>query len=285
MIKLQNITKKFENNTAIEDASFIIEKDKINCFVGRNGAGKTTLIKIILKQIIQDSGTINYEEKLSPHDISYLAEERGLYTKNTVTENIGYFCDLSGCKNKKQRISEVLNEFEITDYANTKISKLSKGNAQKVQLACIFAPNSKLIILDEPFSGLDYINSIKLAKIIKKYAKDKYMLISTHQMKFVDDFADNLLVVSDGKVKFSGSVEELKINSNIYFILDNNKTNIDILEENKLQYLIKEQKLFVNNINKLEVLNVIKNDKIKTFNYDYLKSSDIIIELVGEKYE
>lgn len=284
MIKLNNITKLYNQKAAIKDASFVIEKNKINCFIGRNGAGKTTLIKILLQQIEQTSGTIEFSEDISKYDISYLAEERGLYLKNSVEENIRYFCDLAGSKNIDQRIDEVLKEFDIEQYKQTRIDKLSKGNAQKVQLACVFAPQSKVIILDEPFSGLDYINAIKLAATIKKYAEDRYIIISTHQMKFVDDFADNVLVVNDGNVLFSGDVITLKNNSPLYLIVEKTKQNLQLITEKQLSYKTHEQKYLISNLTKKQVLELI-NLNFETFAFDYLKTSDIVIELLGGNHE
>lgn len=285
MIKIQNISKHYGDFIALEDVNFNIEKNKINCLVGKNGAGKTTIIKILLNQLDKTTGEIIFKDKINLNEISYLAEERGLYIKNSVYENIEYFCNLAGTKNIKNRIDEILKEFEIEKYKNFKVSKLSKGNAQKVQLACIFAPNSKMLILDEPFSGLDYSNSIKLSNIIKKYAKNKYILISTHQMKFVDDFANNILVLNKGKVKFSGDVLDLKTSSSLYFMIENTNLNKNILEKYNLKYVLKEQKLAIKTISKNKVLEIVKENEINEFTYNYLTTSDMIIDLIGEKYE
>lgn len=209
MISVVNLEKSYANNKVLDNINFTFLENKINCIVGQNGAGKSTLLKCILGSTSYDSGDINFEKKISKFEISYLAEERGLYKNCTVFEQVKYFADISKVSNSKEKTEEAIVNFDLGAYAFTKIKKLSKGNAQKVQLACVFVSEPKLLILDEPFSGLDLINQKKIAEIIKNYSKRNTVIISTHQADFLDDFCDNILVIKKGRSVLAGKVADI----------------------------------------------------------------------------
>jgi ABC-2 type transport system ATP-binding protein len=210
MIEIRNLCKEYKNGKGIQNISFKIEKNKINCIVGRNGSGKSTTLKCLLGVINKDSGEIIFDNKVPNHKISYLAEERGLYSNCTVYNQIKYFADISKCKNIEEKIFELVEKLELEEYLYSKIKLLSKGNSQKVQLACMLVNDPKLIILDEPFSGMDLINQKVITRVIKEYSKNNYVLISTHQAEFLDEICDNLTILKDGSILYEGDVKNFK---------------------------------------------------------------------------
>jgi len=217
ILSLKNVVKQYHNHRAVDGVSFEVEKQKIFGLLGPNGAGKTSLIRIITTITGADSGEIYIDgEKLSTHhpkDIGYMPEERGLYKKMKVGEQLLYLSQLKGLSTKeaKENIMHWLNKFEITDWWNKKIEELSKGMQQKIQFVATVVHNPKLIILDEPFTGLDPINTNLIKdEIAQLKANGASIIFSTHRMEQVEEICEDIVLINAGKVVLEGSVSEVK---------------------------------------------------------------------------
>lgn len=206
-IKVKNLTKRYGEHTAVNDVSFTLEPDQAFAILGRNGAGKSTIIKSLLGLKKPDSGEILFPENLR---VGYLPEERGVYTDATIDEHIKLFGRISGVPDLKKKTIEWLQELEIEQYRDYKLKNLSKGTAQKVQLIITMLHDPDLIILDEPFSGLDPINTKLFLKVIERHAKGKYLLVSSHQMNVVESLCSGVLMLNRGNVIAQGNLDALK---------------------------------------------------------------------------
>ncbi len=218
MLNIQKISKSYANKEALQDISFNIPTGSIFGLLGPNGAGKTTLIRIITGIVGADSGQItfynnNQNAKLSIRDIGYMPEERGLYKKMRVGEQLLYLARLKGLSkiDAKNRLDAWLQKFAITDWWNKKIEELSKGMQQKIQFIATVIHEPKLIILDEPFSGLDPINSDLIKKEIYQLKKSgTTILFSTHRMEQVEEICEHITLINNGKNILSGRVNDIK---------------------------------------------------------------------------
>ena len=215
ILDVKNLTKSFDAKIVLNDLSFDLEKGEIFGLLGPNGAGKTTMIRIILDIIRADHGEIKifgeeFDESLKER-IGYLPEERGLYQKITVLECLRYFAELKNVKKSGDKIDFWLDKVGLRDYKKKKIEGLSKGMQQKIQLVAAFIHNPELLILDEPFSGLDPINT-KLAKdiLLDLKREGKTIILSTHQMDQVERTCDRILMINRGKRVLYGSLDEIK---------------------------------------------------------------------------
>ena len=215
ILDVKNLTKSFDAKKVLGDLSFEVKKGEVFGLLGPNGAGKTTMIRIILDIIRADHGEIKifgeeFDENLKER-IGYLPEERGLYQKITVLECLKYFAELKNIKKSEDKIDFWLDKVGLRDYKKKKIEGLSKGMQQKIQLVAAFIHNPELLILDEPFSGLDPINT-KLAKDILLGLKreGKTIILSTHQMDQVERTCDRILMINRGKRVLYGSLDEIK---------------------------------------------------------------------------
>ena len=215
ILDVKNLTKSFDAKIVLNDLSFDLEKGEIFGLLGPNGAGKTTMIRIILDIIRADHGEIKifgeeFDENLKER-IGYLPEERGLYQKITVLECLRYFAELKNVKKSEDKIDFWLDKVGLRDYKKKKIEGLSKGMQQKIQLVAAFIHNPELLILDEPFSGLDPINA-KLAKdiLLDLKREGKTIILSTHQMDQVERTCDRILMINRGKRVLYGSLDEIK---------------------------------------------------------------------------
>ena len=215
-LEFKNIEKSFREKQVLKGVSFEAESGKTFGLLGRNGAGKTTSIRILMDVLHSDNGEILIDGKsidYSKIKIGYLPEERGLYPKKTIFEQLMYFSTLKGMSKKdaKTSIDNWLKKLEMTEYKNKKLSTLSKGNQQKIQLITALVHNPDIVILDEPFSGLDPVNAILLKDIVKEEADNgKVVLFSSHQMSYIEEFCDNLAILNNGKVSIRGKLRDIK---------------------------------------------------------------------------
>ena len=216
MLKIEHLSKRFGDKVALDDISFVAEPNKILGLIGQNGAGKTTTFHSILNFINYD-GKISWRNKEINEDcfdqIGYLPEERSLMQKLTLQEQIVYYAQLKGMKKQDvlNKIDAWLDRFEVNGNKSDKIKTLSKGNQQKVQLICTLIHQPKLIILDEPFSGLDPINAELLKTAILDAKNNGAIIIfSSHDMANVEEICDSLLMLRKGQVVLKGSVEEVR---------------------------------------------------------------------------
>ncbi|MGF1542963.1 MAG: ABC transporter ATP-binding protein [Parvularculaceae bacterium] len=216
-LQLDQVTKRFGAFTAVDELSFEVGKGEIFGFLGPNGAGKTTTLRIILDIIPQTSGAVSilgapWREELRRR-IGYLPEERGLYRKMRAFETIAYFATLRGMSGRaaKTRAFELLEEFGLQDFARARNESLSKGMAQKVQLLTAVAHDPEILILDEPFSGLDPINQSTLEELIRSLKNaGKTIVFSTHVMEHAERLCDRFLIVAQGRKRFEGSLGEAR---------------------------------------------------------------------------
>ena len=193
-LKVTNVSKKFADKTAVNNISFSIDSPGVFGLLGTNGAGKTTTIRMMLGIIKKDEGEINWNGKEVTRknvNFGYLPEERGIYPKSQIMDQLMYFAKLKGMK-RKEAIDAVkywAKKLEIEEYLNLPAEKLSKGNQQKVQFITAVMHNPELIVLDEPFSGLDPVNTKILQNVIIELVKNgKYIVMSSHQMNQIEEF-------------------------------------------------------------------------------------------------
>ncbi|MBW7889157.1 MAG: ATP-binding cassette domain-containing protein [Bacteroidetes bacterium] len=216
-VHTEHLRKQFTTVVAVDDVSLTITPGKIFGLIGPNGAGKSTTIRMLLNIIKPDSGTILYDGKpFSPeirNAIGYLPEERGLYRKNGVLDTIMYFASLRGIESHqaKKLGMEWLGKFELSAYAKRKTEELSKGNQQKVQFIISILHNPSLIVLDEPFSGLDPVNQIVMKDIFQELkVQGKAVIFSTHQMESAEKLCDEICMINRGKIVLEGTLKTIK---------------------------------------------------------------------------
>jgi ABC-2 type transport system ATP-binding protein len=215
-IVLENVRKRFDSTVAVADVSFNVPQGGVFGLLGPNGAGKTTLIRMMLDIIRPDSGTILYDDhRLTLGDkdrITYLPEERGLYKKEKVRDQLEYFAQLKGMPLAEARRRSLLYlvKLEMADVMDKKVEVLSKGNQQKIQIAAALVSDPEVIVLDEPFAGLDPLN-VRLSKEIltEERKAGKTILLSTHQMNQVEELCDHLFMIDQGVRVLYGSVSEI----------------------------------------------------------------------------
>lgn len=214
-LKIENLTKIYGDFKALNNVSLEAENGKILGILGRNGAGKTTTIKSIMGIVEPDNGSITFDGidiRKAKITIGYLPEERGLYVNSVVKDQLLYFAMLNGMDKKKalEEINRRLEEFEIPTYLNKKVKTLSKGNKQKIQLISAILHKPQIVILDEPFSGLDPVN-IELFKntVLNLKKEGMTILFSSHRMEDVEEMCDRIVMLNKGNVVENNTVRGL----------------------------------------------------------------------------
>ena len=218
ILELRNINKSFGEKHVLKGVSFTAEGGKAFGLLGRNGAGKTTSIRILMNVFPANSGEVLIDGKpidYSKIGIGYLPEERGLYAKKIILDQLVYFAELHGM-NSKDAVKAVdywLKRLGMMEYRNKRLNTLSKGNQQKIQLITALAHTPDIVILDEPFSGLDPVNAMLLKDVVKEeIAKGKIVLFSSHQMSYIEEFCDSIAIINAGKIVLSGDLNDIKRN-------------------------------------------------------------------------
>ena len=215
-LEVKNLYKKFGETEILHGISFDVESGKALGLLGRNGAGKTTTIRIIMNVFRANQGEVLLDGKpveKQQVSIGYLPEERGLYPKKKVGEQIVYLACLRGMKPAQARknMRRWLERMGVEEYENRKLETLSKGNQQKVQLAQTLVCDPQLIILDEPFSGLDPVNSQILKDVIQEQIQEgKLVVLSSHQMNYVEEFCEEIVLINRGEIVLSGNLRKIK---------------------------------------------------------------------------
>lgn len=218
LLELKNIDKSFGEKKVLKGVSFVAESGKAFGLLGRNGAGKTTSIRILMNVFPADAGEVLTDGKPIDYDkisLGYLPEERGLYPKKLIIDQLVYFAELKGMKRTDavQSVDRWLKRLELYEYRNKRLDTLSKGNQQKIQLITALAHDPQIVILDEPFSGLDPVNAILLKDVVKEQiARRKIVLFSSHQMSYIEEFCDSIAILNAGKVVLHGDLREIKRN-------------------------------------------------------------------------
>ena len=294
MLKVENITKYYNKTKAVDNLSFTVDKGEIFGLLGENGAGKTTTFRIILGLINASSGNVTLDGKKIDYSltdkIGYVTEERSLLTKMTVKDQILLYGVLKGMSedNILKEMRKWLKKFQILDYENRKIKELSKGNQQKIQFIAAVINKPKLLILDEPFSGLDPINVEMLKKAIIELQKAGCSIIfSSHQMEQIEDFCEKLVILSHGKVVVAGYLKDIKNEyrkKNILLRGDNlpldkirKLKGVISLEEYRGEYLVKIESLDIAD----SIFKLVKDYSITKYDVTEPTLNEIFIEKVG----
>ena len=255
-LEVKNLTKKFGDKKVLKDLSFTVESGKAFGLLGRNGAGKTTTIRILMQVFQPTSGKVLLDGKpidYSKVSLGYLPEERGLYPNDKIVDQLIYLAALKGV-DKKTAIESIdywLDFLQMTDYKNAKLKTLSKGNQQKIQLISCIVHNPDIVIFDEPFSGLDPVNSQLLEEVVREQIKrGKIVLFSSHQMDYVSEFCDDILILKKGEIKLQGNLRQILKNhrKNKLLIKSDEVEKIhaalpeqtEILREDELVYRLKK---------------------------------------------
>lgn len=216
ILELRNIEKSFGEKKVLTGVSFKAEGGKAFGLLGRNGAGKTTSIRILMDVFPANSGEVLIDGQPIDYNkigIGYLPEERGLYPKKIIIDQLTYFAELKGMSRKEavKAIDYWLERLGMTEYRNKKLETLSKGNQQKIQLITALAHNPDIVILDEPFSGLDPVNAMLLKDVVKEQiANGKIVLFSSHQMSYIEEFCDSIAILNNGVVALHGDLHDIK---------------------------------------------------------------------------
>ena len=292
---IENVSKTFVDKKAVDDISFRIKKPGVFALLGTNGAGKTTTIKMMLGILKKDTGTILWNGKSVDRknvNFGYLPEERGIYPKTRIVDQLEYFAKLKGMSKQEaqKNIDYWLDKLKMTEYKYQTAEKLSKGNQQKIQFITAVMHNPELIVLDEPFSGLDPVNTELLKNIILELVKeDKYIVMSSHQMNSVEEFCEDVVILNKGKTVLKGNLNEIKDSYPIKKIEIDTKVDITkILQDNNLETKNKEGRKHIISINNQEHAQTLLNDLVRNDivieKFELLKPTlhEIFIEKVGE---
>ena len=216
LLELKNIEKSFGEKKVLRSVSLAAQSGKAFGLLGRNGAGKTTTIRILMGVFPQNSGEILIDGKPIDHKslkIGYLPEERGLYPRKLIIDQLLYFAELKGMRRKDalKAIDYWLERLGMQEYRNKRLETLSKGNQQKIQLVTALAHDPHIVILDEPFSGLDPVNAMLLKDVVKEeIRKGKIVLFSSHQMSYIEEFCDSIAIIHNGEAVLTGDLSEIK---------------------------------------------------------------------------
>ncbi len=217
-LELKNITKSFGEKEVLKGISFSADSGRAFGLLGRNGAGKTTTIRILMDVFGADSGEIFIDGtpiRAREVSIGYLPEERGLYPKKKIIDQLVYFARLHGMKQQDavKSVDYWLGRLGMEEHRGKRLDTLSKGNQQKIQLVTALAHNPQIVILDEPFSGLDPVNAMLLKDVVKEeIQKGKIVLFSSHQMNYIEEFCDSISILNGGSVVLRGDIQEIKHN-------------------------------------------------------------------------
>ena len=293
-LKLENVSKKFVGKQAVDSISFEVDKPGVFGLLGTNGAGKTTTIRMLLGIIKKDTGNITWNDKPVERknvNFGYLPEERGVYPKTKIYDQLMYFAKLKGMKNSDadtaiKKWSKVL---KVEEYLQMPAEKLSKGNQQKIQFMTSIIHDPELIVLDEPFSGLDPVNTEILKNvIIDLVSQGKYIIMSSHQMASIEEFCTDILILNKGKTVLKGNLKEIKdtykanrleisANKNIDKFIEEFNMNIEFSKNNEYSIKIDSEEKAHQLLEKL----VSNNIEINKFEIKKPTLNDIFIEKVG----
>ncbi len=278
-INVNNICKSFGDKKVLENISLSCESGKALGLLGRNGAGKTTTIRIIMGVFPADSGEVLLDGKpinRKKVKIGYLPEERGLYPKKIVMEQLIYLAELKGLKasEAKKSAKELLEKLEMTEYENKRLDTLSKGNQQKIQLVATLTCDPDIVILDEPFSGLDPVNAMLLKDTVKELiARGKVVIFSSHQMNYVEEFCNDIAILNQGKIVKAGNINQIKKS------YDRNKIVVSSTQIDKI-------KIFAdNNLHNIVANTQINKDMLLIELINANMKNNLMNSLAGENFD
>jgi ABC-2 type transport system ATP-binding protein len=308
-LTIKNLKKQYGDKVVVDDISFEIKQPGVYALLGTNGAGKTTTLRIILGMLAHDGGEVLWEGK--PLDtvgtnVGYLAEERGLYPKYSLLDQLLYFAKLKNVPKKlaMQRIKDWSDKLQVNEYVfpekkgkkNAKANRadqLSKGNQQKIQLMAALISDPKLIILDEPLSGLDPVNTDLFKKIIREeIAKDKFLIMSSHQMPTIEEFCSDITIMNRGKAVLQGNLNEIKKSYgrvNLFVKCDKDidkyisMFGLRVVDKTPSQYHLK----VTGQEQAMQFLTKLVEDKVPVVKFELREPSlhEIFVEKVGDVHE
>lgn len=295
-LKLEMVSKRFVGKQAVDNISFEVDKPGVFGLLGTNGAGKTTTIRMLLGIIKKDTGEITWNGKPVERktvNFGYLPEERGVYPKTKIYDQLMYFAELKGM-NKSDADTEIkkwAKVLKVEEYLPMPAEKLSKGNQQKIQFMTSIIHNPELIVLDEPFSGLDPVNTEILKNVIIDLVKQgKYIIMSSHQMASIEEFCTDILILNKGKTVLKGNLKEIKNTYKANRLEISTDKNIDayIKEFNMIIEFSKnnEYSIKIDSEEKAhELLEKLVSEKVSINKFEIKKPTlnDIFIEKVGEQ--
>lgn len=292
---LKNVSKTFVGKKAVDNISLSLEKPGVYGLLGTNGAGKTTTIRMLLGIIKKDNGEITWKGKAVDRKnvrFGYLPEERGVYPKTKIVDQLMYFAELKGMKKDEatKSINKWAKELKVEEYLDQPAEKLSKGNQQKIQFMTAIIHDPELVVLDEPFSGLDPVNTEILKNIIINLVRNgKYVIMSAHQMATIEEFCSDILILDKGKTVLQGNLKEIKetypanrvevdVKQDITSYI--NELGLEIENEANNNYIIKikEEEKAHKLLNKLITAGI----EVDKFEIKKPTLNDIFIEKVGE---
>lgn len=278
-LEAKEITKSFGEKSVLKGISLTAQSGRALGLLGRNGAGKTTTIRIIMNVFPPDSGAVLLDGKpieRSKIRFGYLPEERGLYPKKPITEQLVYLAVLRGMKPAEARknIAALLKRLEMTEYADKKLDTLSKGNQQKIQLAAALSADPDIIILDEPFSGLDPVNAMLLKDIVKEQIQSgKIVFFSSHQMNYIEEFCDEIAILNGGSIVLNGKIKEIKRN------YDRRKILVTGAQPDKIQAYIRDS------LTDIAQSSEVKDDTVTVHLHSAEQKSTLIAALGAQQFD
>ena len=294
-LKLENVSKKFVGKQAVDNISFEVDKPGVFGLLGTNGAGKTTTIRMLLGIIKKDTGEITWNGKKVERksvNFGYLPEERGVYPKTKIYDQLMYFAKLKGMNQKDAdaAIKKWAKVLKVEEYIPMPAEKLSKGNQQKIQFMTAIIHDPELIVLDEPFSGLDPVNSEILKNVIIDLVKEgKYIIMSSHQMASIEEFCTDILILNKGKTVLKGNLKEIKEKYKANRLELSTDKNIDeYIKEFNMEIEFSKNNEYSIKIDSEEkahqLLEKLVKDHIEVDKFEIKKPTlnDIFIEKVGE---
>ncbi|MBQ8284339.1 MAG: ATP-binding cassette domain-containing protein [Clostridia bacterium] len=293
-LELKDIYKSFGEKEVLKGVSFSAEGGKAFGLLGRNGAGKTTTIRILMNVFSANSGKVLIDGSPIDYDkigIGYLPEERGLYPKKPIIDQLTYFAELKGM-NKKDAVNAVdywLNRLGMSEYRNKRLDTLSKGNQQKIQLITALAHNPHIVILDEPFSGLDPVNAMLLKDVVKEQISEgKIVLFSSHQMSYIEEFCDSIAILNGGKVALSGDLRDVKRNYPRNKLVVNTTSPQRICEDFQNACSVNQNGALIIQLENADEKRAVMQRLVENYDIDEVKVfepslNDIFVEYAGEQ--
>jgi len=293
-LELRNIDKSFGENKVLKNVSISAEGGKAFGLLGRNGAGKTTTIRILMDVFPADKGEVLLDEKPIDYDkvqFGYLPEERGLYPKKKIIDQLVYFAELKGVSHAKavSAVDYWLDRLGMTEYRNKRLDTLSKGNQQKIQLIPAVAHDPQIVILDEPFSGLDPVNAMLLKDVVKEVIrKGKIVFLSSHQMNYIEEFCDSIAIINGGQVVLEGDLRDIKRNYPRNRLVVRSLQNEKIAREYKGRFEWGENGEIIIILDTLEDKKRVMSELTETYDIDEIKVyepslNDIFVEYAGDQ--
>ena len=296
MLKIENVSKRYGKKLVVDNISIELDKPEVFGLLGTNGAGKTTTIRMLLGIIKKDSGTITWNGKEVDRkkvNFGYLPEERGVYPKVKIKDQLKYFAELKGmnAEDTEKAINKWAKILKVEEYLEMPAEKLSKGNQQKIQFMTAVIHDPELIVLDEPFSGLDPVNTEILKNvIIDLVKKGKYIIMSAHEMHTIEEFCTNILIINKGKTVLKGNIIDIK---NTYpanrVTIETTEDITEIIEKQNLKIENSHNNIYVVKVEEekqgYDLLKAIIKEKVNVNKFEIMKPTlnDIFIEKVGAK--